>query len=161
MPEDTQPSPAVPHSCSLRLWREDLAHCTYFITCCTDSREPLLSHDGVAEVVCDTLRFADEQSWVMVFGYVIMPDHWHVIWKLGLQKTLASVMQSAKRWSGRRINEALGRSGRVWQDGYYEHLIRDYEDFEGSANYMAMNPVRRGLADRPGEYRWCSVNGLK
>lgn len=160
MSDSAPASQAKPHSENLRRWRQDLAGRTYFIVTCTHNREPLLARSEVANVVWDALRFAEEEGWVMVLGYVIMPDHWHVIWELGNERTLAGVMQSVKRWSARKINALLARRGPVWQDGYYEHLVRDRADLEERFTYIALNPVKAGLAERIGEYRWCSLDGL-
>jgi putative transposase len=162
MLSDTLPAAGAqkPHSHRLRLWRADFAGCTYFITCCTHHREPLLARGDVVQILYDTLSFSDEQGWVLVLGYAIMPDHWHVAWKLGRTKSLAQVMEAVKKWSARESNILLERIGAVWQPQYYEHLIRSQGELEDCLNYMAMNPVRRGLAERPGEYRWCSVDGL-
>lgn len=69
-------------------------------------------------------------------------------------------MQSVKRWTANQANELLGRTGPVWQEQYYEHLVRNSQELEDCLNYMAMNPVRAGLARRPWEYAWVSVDGL-
>ena len=150
-----------PHSRSLRLWRQDVPHETYFVRWCTAGGEPILAQDAAAAEVFSALRYAEEQAWVLVIGYVIMPDHVHILMKLEGLKPLCDVIRSLKGYTGRRIGELLGRRGPVWQDQYYEHLVRNPAERDGYLNYMAMNPVARGLAARPGEYKWASVAGLK
>jgi putative transposase len=149
-----------PHSRALRLWRQDLPSHTYFVRWCTHHREPLLGGGDAAAQVVEALRYAESSGWALVFGYVAMPDHVHVLVKLGQGKPLSGLMMSVKSYTARRINQLLRRSGPVWQTQYREPLIVDWQDAEGCLNYMAMNPVKAGLARRPGEYPWCSVAGL-
>jgi putative transposase len=152
---------AAPHSSSLRLWRQDIAACTYFVRSRTASHARFLARDEAAALVVQALRFAEQSGWVTVFSYAIMPDHWHALWKLGPTRSLASVMQSLKRQTARQLNALSERSGPVWQSGYHEALIRSQQEFGDCLSYMAMNPVRGGLAARPGEHPWTSVSGLR
>ena len=46
------------------------------------------------------------------------------------------------------------RTGRVWQDESFDHILRGDESLKKKIIYIMDNPVRAGLAARPGEYRW-------
>jgi len=56
--------------------------------------------------------------------------------------------------SARRINQLLHRSGPVWQDESFDHVIRSTERSRAKFEYVCNNPVRAGLAGSPDEYPW-------
>ena len=42
----------------------------------------------------------------------------------------------------------------MWQRRFWEHLVRDQEDFNRLCDYIHYNPVKHGLAKSPGEWRY-------
>ena len=90
---------------------------------------------------------------------VIMPDHAHMITTpmadaAGNLYGLEEIMKPIKGVSSRRINQLLGRRGRLWQDESFDHILRSSESLQAKSEYVAMNPVRWGLVATPDEYRW-------
>jgi valyl-tRNA synthetase len=90
---------------------------------------------------------------------VVMPDH--VLLLLTPSKrddgewhSLQDLMQSIKRHSAREINKARGVEGALWQDEYFDRLMRDDEEFAEKWNYMVHNPVQAGIVRLPEEYRF-------
>ena len=56
---------------------------------------------------------------------------------------LPEIVRAFKSFSSRRINETQGKSGiRVWQRGFYEHIIRDEDDLHRIRQYIVDNPVQ-------------------
>ncbi len=143
------PIPAdKPHSADLRRGRLSYPGQTYFITKCVDrALGGILTQTKNADVVIGSLLWARDQGWLRVLGFCIMPDHYHAIVGLRADKTLDSVLASLGKFTARRMNENLGRAGPFWQDGYYEHLVRDRSDFDDILAYVHNNPVLAGLAD--------------
>ena len=87
-----------------------------------------------------------------------MPDHLHWILTLRNNTSLATTVGIVKAHSARQINDALGRSGPVWQRGYFDHAIRNEEDLVDISRYIVTNPLRAGLVDGIGDYSlWDSV----
>lgn len=108
-----------------------------------------LLQNNHASIVADTLKFFDGQRYTLS-DFVIMPNHVHVIvGGLARQEMLRQV-ESWKKWSAIKINEALGRKGRFWQDESFDHLIRGEESFQKFRRYIAENPVKARLSE--GEY---------
>jgi putative transposase len=66
-------------------------------------------------------------------------------------------MHSLKSYTAKRINSLLGRKGRIWQDGFYERVIRNEYDLTEKARYVEGNPVRKGLVDEPQRYLYSSA----
>jgi len=56
--------------------------------------------------------------------------------------------------SANRINEVLGRTGPLWLDETYDHIIRDDEDYRNRAAYIWLNPFVEGLTDDPDLWPW-------
>jgi REP element-mobilizing transposase RayT len=88
-----------------------------------------------------------------------MPDHVHMIFTPlrntdGDTFTFAEVLNSIKGASAHSINKALRRTGRVWFDESLDHVLRSQESLTSKIEYVRMNPVRKGLVVRPGDYPW-------
>ena len=66
-------------------------------------------------------------------------------------------MKTIKGTSARDINKLRGVSGPVWQDESFDHVLRSEESLHEKIEYIRMNPVRKGLVQRPEEYRWLWV----
>ncbi len=81
-------------------------------------------------------------------GFVLMPDHLHLVLRLD-RKSLAREMASFSKFTARRINSLLQRSGSFWQEGYYEHAIRSEDDLRDNLTYILQNPVRAKLVNVP------------
>ena len=67
-------------------------------------------------------------------------------------------MESVSKFTSRRINQALSRSGAFWQDSYHDHAVRSREDFDGILLYMHHNPVQAGLVQEPEHWPYSSAN---
>ena len=66
-------------------------------------------------------------------------------------------MQLIKGGYSREFGLHFGLKKEVWQRGFTEHRIRDAQDLELHRGYIHQNPVKRGLVQRPEEYRYCSA----
>jgi 8-amino-7-oxononanoate synthase len=158
------PTKQPTHQSALRKGRVSLAQDCYFLTTCTESRSPVLAHPAAARVVIDALRWLREQGRIQLLGFVIMPDHVHVALALREGFTLADIMRLFKRRTSRQIHVlAVGanciRDRQVlWQDGYYDHLLRDRNDFQTRLTYMHDNPSRAGLVKHAAEYPFSTAH---
>jgi REP element-mobilizing transposase RayT len=80
-----------------------------------------------------------------------MPDHAHALVEgLTAASDLRMFVKSVKESSGRAYFRRAGHS--LWQEGYYEHVLRGEDDALGIARYIVANPVRAGIVDDPLEY---------
>jgi REP element-mobilizing transposase RayT len=96
---------------------------------------------------------------IRLYAAVIMPDHVHLLFTpLRDQQTrsyhISVVMQTIKGVSSHSVNKLLGRTGPVWQEEYFDQVVRSYESLRQKIEYIRQNPVRRGLARVPEEYPW-------
>jgi len=107
--------------------------------------ECILRIPEIAEIVEDTILNEDGASCV-VFAWVIMPNHAHVLLQPLTGHSLSDIMQRIKSVSSHKINKMLQRKGAVWQPDYFDRYIRDGEHFTRTKQYIENNPVKAGLA---------------
>ena len=91
---------------------------------------------------------------------VVMPDHVHLILtplvcvEQAKMFPLNEVLGSIKKYCARQINEGLARSGHLWQQESFDHVIRSSESLDAKVAYVLANPVRAGLVNLPENYPW-------
>ncbi len=107
-----------------------------------------LRETKIAEIVTNALKHFDSERYDLI-AWVIMPNHVHAVLKPYEGFEVSDLMHSWKSYTANKANEFLGRTGMFWQSEYYDHLIRDQEDFVHQVNYVLSNPSKAGLADWP------------
>jgi len=98
----------------------------------------------VAEVVAGSLKHFDGERYRLV-AWCLMPNHVHAVVQPLAGNELPEILHSWKSFSSKEANRLLGRSGQFWQPEYYDHLIRDEQDFGRQVEYVLTNPQRAGL----------------
>ena len=78
-------------------------------------------------------------------AWTIMPNHVHVLFTVLPDNPLGCVVGSWKRFTARKANEFLGRSGAFWQTEYWDRFIRNDEHYGVTEEYIDQNPVKAGL----------------
>ena len=85
---------------------------------------------------------------------IVMPDHVHLLFVPMGDWTLDRILRRVKGVSARRVNQRLGRSGALWQSESFDRILRSGEDVQKKGEYIANNPVRKGLVTAPQDYPW-------
>jgi putative transposase len=88
-----------------------------------------------------------------MYGYVVMPEHVHLLTGEPLRGTLADAIKSLKQGVSRRL---IGEAEHFWQKRYYDFNIRNHRRFAEKLRYIHRNPVKRGLCERPEDWEWSS-----
>ena len=102
-----------------------------------------LSYAGVI-VEKSVLQIPEHYGNISVDKYCIMPDHVHIILSIRTDEdgrmisapTVSTVVGSMKRW----VSKQLGRS--IWQKSFYEHTIRNQQDYDEIWEYIENNPLK-------------------
>ncbi|MEN8168780.1 MAG: transposase [Pseudomonadota bacterium] len=132
---------------------------TYFFTLVTHERLPLFtSAENVSHLRAAFHKVRDTRPYVMD-AIVVLPDHLHCIWRLPEgDGDFSSRWREIKKATSRAIaSTADQRHERsVWQRRFWEHLIRDEEDWRRYLDYIHYNPVKHGLAKHPYDWPWSS-----
>ena len=108
--------------------------------------ECVLRNSACAELVARTILHFDRERY-LIDGFVIMPNHVHLLVQLVPGFPLETLVHSWKRYSARQINEVLGRSGKLWHKRYWDTLVRSEEHFWKIRRYISRNPVKAGLTE--------------
>ncbi|MFH1535107.1 MAG: transposase [Patescibacteria group bacterium] len=69
---------------------------------------------------------------------------------------ISQIMKSIKGKSARIINDILGKNGQLWQHSFYEHGIRNDQDFVEKLNYLHLNPLRADLVKDQSDFKYSS-----
>jgi REP element-mobilizing transposase RayT len=111
-----------------------------------------LRRDDVARIACAQIEATDEKGFCSLHAYVVMPNHVHLLWT-----NRDSQAQSVGRVKGviaREANRVLNRTGRFWQEEYFDRLLREPEEFARVLSYIEQNPVRAGLVKSAELFPW-------
>ncbi|MFT3685063.1 MAG: class I tRNA ligase family protein [Phycisphaerales bacterium] len=108
------------------------------------------------QVVLDACYFWNTKK-AYVYSVTVMPDHVHVILRPmaredGTCHTLGELMHGIKSFTSHEINKLRGTSGVLWQDEWFDRIIRDDAEYDEKCEYVAQNAVRKGLATAPKLY---------
>lgn len=120
-------------------WRK--AGAVYFVTWRLHSSQPALTPDERTLVVAALEHFQRERY--ILFAHVVMDNHAHVLVKPIHENVLQSILHSWKSFTALQIQRQFGRQGAVWQDEYFDRIVRDEEEFLEKAQYILNNPQKR------------------
>jgi len=147
----------------------------YFWTCTIKDWKKLLNPEPYKKIIINSLKKLVDQAFIEVYGFVIMPNHVHIILKLikpnGKEKPTSSFLketshelrkdliinypQSLKHFL---VSES-DRSYRIWQRDSLAINMFNLKVLEQKLNYIHNNPLqeRWNLANQPEGYRWSSA----
>jgi putative transposase len=123
----------------------------YFVTIVAQARRARFLDERVANATIESLRKLRNDFRFNVYIYCLMPDHFHGLIGPGeAGRTLGSLCGAFKSLSTREYWSWY--DGKLWQRQFFDHIIRNYQDFEETLEYIRMNPVRRSLVTNPEDW---------
>jgi putative transposase len=123
----------------------------YFLTVCTFERNPWFADDDSARNATSHLLRTSYDYGFEAIAYCFMPDHLHAL-VTGVRPD-SDFRRFVAMFKQRSAFDHIGRrSGRLWQEGFYERVLREDEALEGVAAHIIGNPLRAGLCDVFGDY---------
>jgi len=148
-----------PGSKALRKGRKSRPGRIYYLTKnLLEKDSSILTEKGHPELAMKRFFWAMEKNWWSILAFVVMPDHYHLVIRLGEVRTLEEILQQVNRLISREVNTLRGTRGTLWQDGAHDRCIRPHEDIHDYINYVHMNPVEAGLVDFPEQWPWSSAH---
>jgi putative transposase len=94
-----------------------------------------------------------------VYGYVVMPEHVHLLLSEtdeGMLSKAVQILKSKVSLQARKAGKRIAGEMPFWQTRYFDHNVRNYEGFVTQLRYIHRNPVKRGLCVRPEDWLWSS-----
>jgi putative transposase len=148
----------------------------HFLTFSCYGQLPFFKSDRTKEWLVEAIAKARERHKFVLFAYVIMPEHAHLlIQPQSLNYEIAAILKSIKQPVARRaklflekensvwLRKLTVKSGnrevfRFWQAGPgYDRNIRDDEELREKIQYIHNNPVKNGLVASPEDWIWSSA----
>jgi putative transposase len=126
----------------------------HFITFSCYRREALLASAKAYAFFERELETVRRRYGMVVAGYVLMPEHVHLLVGEPLKASLAIALQVLKQQTSRKLK----RRGEVrfWQRRYYDFNVHNELKRVEKLSYMHRNPVKRGLVEKPEDWSWSS-----
>jgi putative transposase len=115
----------------------------------------LFQTDENAQLLIATILKYRDAGEFELHDFVVMPNHLHVVLSLNEGKAIGRAVQLLKGGFSHALHQT-GGARTVWQPGYYEHRVRDGEEYQRIRNYVRQNPVRRGLVEKALDYSYSS-----
>jgi len=140
-----------------------------------------------AEIVIASLRFCQKEKGLLVYAYVIMPSHIHMIVQATSPTGLSSILQSFKSFTAKQFLNAIkakttGESRRewllnrfafqaqknninsnyqIWQKGNHPIELCSPKVIRQKLNYIHVNPMREKIVAQPAHYIWSSASNYE
>jgi len=161
-----------------RLVRFDRLGTPRFLTLSCYHRRRLLARESVIRLFLSELDTIRHKYELKLYGYVVMPEHVHLVVLPPLELTLSKAIGELKSrsartmlaflrdWTDQPTDELLvSRDGKTkmvfWQRRYYDHNCRSVDTLREKIVYCHQNPVNRGLVSDPANWQWSSYNAWK
>lgn len=127
---------------------------TYFITGVTKNRRSILEQESDMALFRETMRKAKEYHPFTMRAYVFLHDHFHLLIFVPAETNISKLLQSVQRNFTVNYKKAhdISASLNLWQRSFWDHVIRDEQDFENHFDYIHYNPIKHGYVNRPADY---------
>jgi len=153
----------------------------YYITTVVYNRLRIFTRPSFVIPLFDSLNFYRHSQGFKLLGYVIMPDHLHLMIWPQAKAVVSSFMRSFKEFTAKRIiqlaevegitdwltafRQAGAETGRsknkVWQDSYWDENVFTEDFLKQKLQYMHFNPVRAELVAQPEDYPYSSYRSYE
>jgi putative transposase len=135
------------------LRRFQRAESLHFLTFSCFHRLPLLEASGSKQTVESVLEQTRERHLAIVYAYVLMPEHVHLLINEPPRILLAQFLKVVKQVTSRKLK---GPCERFWQERYYDSNVHGEQARSLVIRYIHRNPVKRGLVAKPEDWQWSS-----
>jgi putative transposase len=113
-------------------------------------QQPALIALPIAQSLMDSAKFYDRRRRWYITVFMLMPDHVHALLSFARDESMSRVIGDWKHFHTHKHRIA-------WQEGYFDHRLRDDERGEQLAakiNYIRQNPVVAGLCAKAEDWPW-------
>jgi putative transposase len=144
---------------------------TFFFTVVTYHRQSILTSEISRGILHSAWIDVNERLPFTTDAVCLLPDHLHCIWTLpegdsnyslrwGEIKKLFTKAYARQMGPGKAPNESRQKRGEgtIWQRRFWEHTIRDLDDYHRHNDYLHFNPVKHGLAENVADWGWSSFH---
>jgi len=128
-----------------------------FLTMATAGRRPLFDDAVMVASALEILKQVKNIHPFMMKAYVVMPDHIHLL--IHTQDgRFDRIIHLFKRNVSFEFHKRGICEGAIWQNRFYDRVIRDDEDLRNHMDYIHFNPVHHNHTSRPADYPFSSFH---
>jgi putative transposase len=109
-------------------------------------------------LIAKLMEYRDKKNYLL-HEFVVMPNHLHLLLTPGETTSIEKSLQLIKGGSSHQIHSSRGTRQQIWQLGFHESRIRDFDDYKKKADYIHFNPVAAKLVEKPEEWFFGSTGG--
>jgi len=124
---------------------------SHFVTFTCFHRRSSFNSPELCDLFLEVLESARRRFALRVYGFVVMPEHVHLLLSEPEQGTLADAIHYLKLCFSKRRG-----AGAFWQKRYYDRNVRNEQEFHEKLRYLHRNPVKRGLVPAAEGWKWSS-----
>lgn len=107
---------------------------------------PYLRKQVVLRRIVETFRKANRDASFRIVHFSVQADHLHLVVEAASREILASRMNGLTTWVARKINEAVGRRGKVWGGRYHRHDLATPTEVRNALLYVLQNRRKHVIA---------------
>lgn len=144
-----------------------------FFTATCLNWQPLLREDSRKNIIMDSLKFLVEDIRIWLYGFVIMPNHIHLLWCKQDKWVDKNIQQQFLKYTAQQIKFEMinhqkldelelyrstqsDRKFHFWERRPYKATMYNRKIADQKIDYIHHNPVKAGLCSDPGEYKYSS-----
>lgn len=129
----------------------------HFVTSSCYQRQPLLGTPQCRDLFLTVLEAVRQKYEFVILGYVVMPEHFHLLISEPQKGTPSTVVQALKLGFARRLlRPESDMSSHIWQKRFYDFNVWTERKRIEKLRYIHFNPVKRGLVEEPEQWSWSS-----
>ncbi|MES9898095.1 MAG: transposase [Sedimenticola sp.] len=129
-----------------------------------NNRSPVFFDESDYCAYLSWLYEAAKKHGCIIHSYVLMTNHVHLLLTPGTDNSVGNTLQTLGRRYVRYINGTYSRTGTLWEGRFKSSVIQTDRYLLTCYRYIELNPIRAGMVDHPGDYRWssyrCNANGI-
>jgi len=116
-----------------------------------------LNDEAFAAILTNAFHFHASKKYEL-HAYCVMSNHGHLLIRAGKHGNgdyyhIADLIRALKRYTAYQINKLLGKSGKFWDDYYFDRIIRNERNYAAVVEYILNNPVTAGLVSKSEDWR--------
>jgi putative transposase len=125
----------------------------HFVTFSCYRRLPYLNNDHARTTFLKILEQTRRRHQFYLFGYVLMPEHVHILLSEPKLQPLSNTFRTLKGETSKLLKD---NRPQFWQRRYHDFNVLTHPKFSEKLRYLHRNPVERGLVTNPEDYPWSS-----
>lgn len=129
----------------------------FFFSIVTEGKKPWFDNPEINGLILEIVKAVEAKSGFKFSAWVILPDHLHWLTMAGTADYSKAIWAFKRGVSAQfKRTRTISQGDILWQDRFWEHTIRDDDDYCRHVDYIHYNPVKHGYVRSPRDWQWSS-----